>query len=925
MPEGKGPRRRDLSSLRKPLLDTPALEEFLSDIGSSKKHAVTIQKALIEDEPDFDANKLGPRVPKRAAALLDTVFIRCSSSIGMKQVSKDGTTKMLIRLQDGKEVETVIIPSGSRRTLCVSSQVGCRMACRFCATGTLGLSGNLLAGEIMEQLWHANKVSDIPITNVVFMGMGEPLENYDAVMSAIKGMNELFNIPQRCITVSTVGVVPKIRELAHEASAVKLALSLHAPTQELRERIVPSAKAWHIDDLMAAVDEYSEASQRAGRPDGSGGGGRKKGSVLVEYVVIRDINDTSECAHELGRLLGNRKAVVNLIPYNTVDNGTDFQPPLEDSVKNMALILREEYGVRVYNRQHHGRDIDAACGQLAKKRPHGGVGGGAPDVEDYPATSTDGLSNRLLPLDLLSNSSSPDWTAAVRAVAAVGSAAAWYYYAYLSTEGCGGSQADANNTTNGKLGFQNALTALHRFARHKTLGACDVRQAVADRVSRLLLTPHDRQSQPTPGMLGNVLWACGKLSDVIDWRPLVEGVCERAVVDDKMLPHHIAHFMWGCASCYSAATEDRERVGIVNLVKKVMVEYFHRDGLGFEPRHVSNIVWSLGTMQLPLPTDFLLRLCAASDRVSKELKDQEDANIIWGLARLAASAPLTAVEGVHAIRCHITARVLDRQDWSHLRPEELGMILWGVAVGVGHEADPLVLAKLSRATLALGPRMAKGQGTDRAIANSLWAFAALRYIDANLISFIDMVWPAVAQCGSGRHLSNTVCALSELDHPIPDALLNAAITSCSYPPTNASGRHAAGLLRAVAASVKRRPLKVSELRPLVRTVWQTYRTEETATARQLLVAALWASLCTNETLVTGKDEINMIISGAMQGFAIDDAASSRVHTEVALVLRKMGVGPRVTVEASACGISVDIGLGGSTSDWFHAASRENSI
>ncbi|KAF4751396.1 hypothetical protein FOZ62_022984 [Perkinsus olseni] len=387
MPEvsSRSGRHQDLCSLRKLLLDTPALEDFLGDIGSSRLHAVTIQKALVADV-DFDPSQV-PRVPKRAAALLDKVFVRISSTVAMKQVSSDGTTKILLRLQDGKEVESVIIPAGGRRTLCVSSQVGCRMGCRFCATGTLGLSGNLSSGEILEQLWHANRVSDKPIGNVVFMGMGEPLENYDAVLAAIKGMNRLFAVPQRCITVSTVGVVPKIRALAHDASGVKLALSLHAPTQELREKIVPSAKAWRIQELMLALDEYAQANLGAGRPDGSGGGGRKKGSVMIEYVVIKDINDTSDCAHKLGELLGNRKVVVNLIPYNVVDNGSNFEPPLESSVTRMVAILKDVYGIRVYHRRHHGRDIDAACGQLAKKKPHG-----VPDLEDLSGAAVTGRS-----------------------------------------------------------------------------------------------------------------------------------------------------------------------------------------------------------------------------------------------------------------------------------------------------------------------------------------------------------------------------------------------------------------------------------------------------------------------------------------------------------------------------------------------------
>ncbi|KAF4686987.1 hypothetical protein FOZ60_004606 [Perkinsus olseni] len=437
-----------------------------------------------------------------------------------------------------------------------------------------------------------------------------------------------------------------------------------------------------------------------------------------------------------------------------------------------------------------------------------------------------------------------------------------------------------------RLGFQNALTALHRFARHKNPGACATRQQVADRVARLLLTPHERQSQPTAGMLGNALWACGRLNDVIDWSGVVEGVGRRAIIDDKMLPHHIAHFMWGSASCYSVATEDRQREQIVELVKKVMMEFSRRDGTGFESRHIANIVWSLGTIQLPLSGDFLLRLLNSCTAVSSHLKDQEDSNTIWGLARLSAVAPPAAGEGVHAIRRYIVGRVLQRTSWSTLRPEEFAMMLWGVAVGVGQEADAAVLERLSAAASSLAGKMVSEPSSHRAIANTLWAFATLRHADDNLLRFTSLACPAVVQSGSGRHLSNIVCALSDLGCSIPDDLLTAAIKACSYPPTNATGRHAAGLLRAVAASLRRREVEAAELEPLVATVWSSYDVEEEATARQLFIAALWSSLCTPSPLIKDRRKIDVIISGAMQGFAVDDAASSHTHAEVAMVLRR---------------------------------------
>ncbi|EER20315.1 hypothetical protein Pmar_PMAR010049 [Perkinsus marinus ATCC 50983] len=376
--------------------------------------------------------------------------------------------------------------------------------------------------------------------------------------------------------------------------------------------------------------------------------------------------------------------------------------------------------------------------------------------------------------------------------------------------------------------------------------------------------------------------------------------------------------MWGCASCYSAAAEEEDgsREHIVEIVKKVMVEFFRRDGIGFESRHVSNIVWSLGTIQLPLPSDFLLRLLSACTAVSDDFKDQEDANTIWGLARLSAAA-LAADEGIHAIRKYIIGRVLRRTDWGVLRPEEFGMVLWGVAVGVGSEADTIVLERLARAASALGRRMATEPPSHRAIANVLWAFASLRYADDNLLRFINLTSPTVARSGSGRHLSNVVCALSDLGCALPDELLDAAIKACSYPPSNATGRHAAGLLRAIAASVNRREVGVAELVPVVATVWKFYDEEGEATARQLFIASLWSSLCTPSPLMTDRKEIEMVVSGAMQGFAVDDAASSRIHGDVAMVLRRI-VGPKMLVETSAYGLSVDIGLGGSDSDWFHA-------
>lgn len=298
--------------------------------------------------------------------------------------SVDGTVKLLIKLQDGHEIETVIIdhlkrgdddePKGKagRLTLCVSSQVGCRMACTFCATGTLGLSGNLLAGEILEQLWHALQVRK-GITNIVFMGMGEPLENYDNVVGAIRGFTDpyRFGIGDTAITVSTVGVVSNIYRLMEDCPSVNLALSLHAPNQRIREQIVPTAKSWPMAELMKAVDHFNKNQKFKGK---------KRGCVMIEYVVIRGVNDSEECAHELGKLLYKRKCMVNLIPFNPF-HGNQFEEPEEQVVARMAQIVTSTYSVVAIVRRHHGRDIAGACGQLAKI---------SKDIEDLSSASCGG-------------------------------------------------------------------------------------------------------------------------------------------------------------------------------------------------------------------------------------------------------------------------------------------------------------------------------------------------------------------------------------------------------------------------------------------------------------------------------------------------------------------------------------------------------
>ncbi|GFR39952.1 hypothetical protein Agub_g30 [Astrephomene gubernaculifera] len=257
-----------------------------------------------------------------------------------------------------------------RSTLCVSSQVGCQMACTFCATGTMGLKGHLNAGEIVEQLIHARAVTRI--RNIVFMGMGEPLNNYESVRSAVAMMTDsrFFGLRRRHVTVSTVGVIPRIKQLAEDLPGVSLALSLHAPTQELRAHIVPSARAYKLPALMAAVRAYQASSCQR---------------VFYEYVMLAGVNDGLEQAHQLGQLLQGDDVVINLIPWNPIyqPEGPFFEAPVEGSVGAFQAVLRHTYGLHTTIRQEMGQDISGACGQLVIEAGGGGCSREATrDIED---------------------------------------------------------------------------------------------------------------------------------------------------------------------------------------------------------------------------------------------------------------------------------------------------------------------------------------------------------------------------------------------------------------------------------------------------------------------------------------------------------------------------------------------------------------
>ena len=268
-----------------------------------------------------------------------------------RQTSSDGTTKFLLRLADGRRIESVYIPDTPAQTFCVSTQVGCAMSCAFCLTGTMGFGRNLTAGEIAAQvrvLAHETGLAASAF-NIVLMGMGEPLHNYHATMRAIGILADTHGlaVPPKRITLSTVGILPGLEKLAREPLMPNLAISLHATTTEQRDRLVPVNRTFTLDDLIAACKRFPLAKRRR---------------ITFEYVLLNGVNDTPEDARRLVRLLSGIKAKVNLLPLNEAA-GIPFSRPSDERVNAFAKILADK-GVLVSVRKSRGRDIRAACGQL---------------------------------------------------------------------------------------------------------------------------------------------------------------------------------------------------------------------------------------------------------------------------------------------------------------------------------------------------------------------------------------------------------------------------------------------------------------------------------------------------------------------------------------------------------------------------------
>lgn len=283
---------------------------------------------------------------------LKKIAVVSDVKIKVKQESVDGTLKYLIEYPDGECVETVLMRFDNRANLtaCVSSQVGCAVNCSFCATGKRGFVRNLTYKEIIEQVLTIQRDTGLKVTNVVFMGQGEPLLNIDNVIKAMHILNDNFQIGARRITVSTSGIVPQIYKLADIDMQSTLAISLHAPNHDIRRKLMQIEDKYNMSELKKALKSYIEKTGRR---------------ITVEYLLIKDLNDTTNAAKELAEYLSDLKCNINLIPYNpTAEN--DYQRPSNNSIMKFKYLL-EHSGKKVTVRLERGADIDAACGQLKGK------------------------------------------------------------------------------------------------------------------------------------------------------------------------------------------------------------------------------------------------------------------------------------------------------------------------------------------------------------------------------------------------------------------------------------------------------------------------------------------------------------------------------------------------------------------------------
>ncbi len=328
------------------------LEAFALEIGEKKFRGKQIFEGLYHGATEFSQIT---NLPKSLIAKLEEGAEIRRMTTERKLVSKlDGTVKFLFGLQDGEAVESVFMRYKHGNTLCISTQVGCRMGCAFCASTKAGLKRSLLPSEMLLQILCAQRETGETVSNVVLMGMGEPLDNYDNVLKFLRLVNleKGLNIGMRHISLSTCGLVDRMDDLAKENLQITLSVSLHAATDEKRKEIMPVARKYSVAELMAACDRYTKATGRR---------------ISYEYALIAGVNDTPEDAHLLGNLLKGRLAHLNLIPVNPIKE-RDFKKSEKEAIAAFTEITENKYKVSTTVRRKLGGDIDASCGQLRAQR-----------------------------------------------------------------------------------------------------------------------------------------------------------------------------------------------------------------------------------------------------------------------------------------------------------------------------------------------------------------------------------------------------------------------------------------------------------------------------------------------------------------------------------------------------------------------------
>lgn len=349
------------STPARPLTDlsTEELGAWMQRQGFNTAHTPRVIRGLLAAEPP--KSRAGFLLPEKLDEQLQSAFPMTAANLAMRQVSEDGTTKLLLRLHDGRTVESVLMPDYHpyRAAGCISSQVGCAMGCDFCATTQTGFERNLSSGEIVEQFIHLRREAHAAgrtLRTIVFMGMGEPMLNLKNVLAAVRRIADprLGAFGWRQITVSTVGIVPGIDELRQANLGVHLALSLHAPDDATRADLLPMGKRFDVQEVLAAVDRYQETSGRI---------------TTIQYCLLDGVNDSLAQARDLSRLLEGRRMHVNLLRYNATGlslRGRTYAPSSLEQTEAFLMELRA-HGTVAHLRRARGPDIDAACGQLRRR------------------------------------------------------------------------------------------------------------------------------------------------------------------------------------------------------------------------------------------------------------------------------------------------------------------------------------------------------------------------------------------------------------------------------------------------------------------------------------------------------------------------------------------------------------------------------